>query len=300
MKNLKAILDLGTLKAKLSIFDKDKLDLIDRHSHLTLLGKKIEETKQIQPESLEKLNEALKKYKDLLNSQNITEVEIIATEAIRTAENKFEIENLVQQYFLNSKIKILTQNEEGELFFNIVAKYFPDEEITTIDIGGGSVQIYFGKYDSSSQTLEVKDHHLFRTGAYFMQQKYTNGLDEVITTYPQAISDLSKIYSKVKHKSNLIIFGSSTMQDFIEKTNISSFNNKSKLKHSSFTTTEELQKFFNILKDLAPRDRHHRYPEDIDFIHGADFLLLNILELAKRVEAKYIYPTNLNSSYALV
>lgn len=123
-KELFAVIDLGSLKAKLMVFDTSNLDVVFQKSYLTLLGKNILEPELITKEALEKLDEALFFIKEELLDLNCFEVKFIATESLRIAKNKEDVLKIIEKYFPNYKITILDQGLEGEMFFKVVSECF--------------------------------------------------------------------------------------------------------------------------------------------------------------------------------
>jgi exopolyphosphatase/pppGpp-phosphohydrolase len=81
----KAVIDIGSLKLKVTVFDTIKKKLLRSDSYLTLMGKGIHETGIIDSESFDKLAVAIKDITNKLNQQKISDVVIIGTDALRKA-----------------------------------------------------------------------------------------------------------------------------------------------------------------------------------------------------------------------
>ncbi len=300
IKKLKAIVDLGSLKAKLSVFDKETEHLVNQKSYLTLLGKGISEDAQIIPEALQRLEEAMISIKNELEIALCNEVIFIATESLRIAKNRESVYNLVNKYFPSKDITILDQELEGNMFFKVVARHFPDVDFISMDIGGGSVQIFHGKFDSSDSSYQIYEKHLFKTGTYNLQQKYSPHNDIISTDFHKAAEELKKAYKEFNVKSDVLVFGSTSMQDFLRESKIKLFNNKPFVRHNFYTTPDNLKNLLYEIRKYPPDKRNHFYPSGEYFIYGADYLLINLLEAANKTGARYIYPTNINSSYGFL
>ena len=64
----KAVIDLGSLKAKLSIFDSENTNLVHKSGYEILLGKNLSENFNIEENSLVLLDKALKEIEQKINS----------------------------------------------------------------------------------------------------------------------------------------------------------------------------------------------------------------------------------------
>ena len=164
--NKKAVLDIGSLKVKVSIFDKTNKQRLSSDSYLTLLGKGIDEQGTVKEESIELLNVALRDITSHLHENNIDDISIIGTEALRKAENIEIVHQLIKKYFPKHQLEVIDQHREAELFFSSVSSTFPDKKIAAIDIGGGSIQIIIGKFDSKTKNIEIKHKYNLNTGTY--------------------------------------------------------------------------------------------------------------------------------------
>ena len=303
MKNLKAVIDLGSLKAKLTIFNKEDYTLVDQSSYLILLGKNIHENGFVNNEALDLLDQAFIGIKEILKNYNISDsdIEIIGTEAIRKAENKEDVQKVVNKHFQNKSITIIDQETEGNLFFKSVSKFFPDEEIITADIGGGSVQLVQGIFNSADNSISIKDRWLLKTGTYYLQQKYSPNNDEISPVFDKARDEINEAYSQIiVEPSDKVIFGSSCMLDFINESKVKIFDDEPYTRHPIYTDSDNLESLLNDIRLLQPNQRDHFYPNGGYFMYGADYLLLNLLAISSKTNAKKLYPTNFNSSYGII
>jgi len=297
-KELFAVIDLGSLKAKLMVFDTSNLDVVFQKSYLTLLGKNILEPELITKEALEKLDEALFFIKEELLDLNCFEVKFIATESLRIAKNKEDVLKIIEKYFPNYKITILDQGLEGEMFFKVVSECFENQPIVTMDVGRGSVQILNGIFKDNKYLIDNK--YLYKTGTYILQQKYSPDSSIISQEFDKALGEIKKDFDSLKINNEILIFGSTCIQDFLNESGILLYRDRPFKKHLSYTTTKELEVFLNKIREVPPDSRHHFYPSGEHFAYGADYLLANVIEVAERLNAKYIYPTNLNSSYGFI
>lgn len=291
---LKAIIDIGSLRVKLTVFNTQTLDVISNKSYLTLLGKNMSEDGVFNEESLSKLDEALGSIKEEFASLNCFDVKLIGTESLRIAKNTEEVYQIVEKHFPGHDVTILDQDIEGEMFFKAVSRCFNNQEIAVMDIGGGSVQILNGAQHS------ILNKHLYKTGTYALWQKYSPVPSSVNTGYSKALDEIKEVFNSLSIRSDVLIFGSTCMQDFLNESGISLYNDRPIRKHPLYTTVEDLKDLLSKILQFAPDDRGHFYPSGDSFVYGADYLLMNVIETAERMGAKYIYPTNMNSSYGFV
>ncbi len=296
----KAVVDLGSLKAKLSVFDIETSKPLLQKSYLILLGKSIAEEKRIVPEAIQRLTDALIEIKKELEIINCTEVTFIATESLRIAVNKEDAYILVDQYFPGHKLTILDQDLEGDMFFKVVSRAFSDISMIAMDIGGGSVQVFHGIFDSASNTHIIDRKYLYKTGTYKLQQKYSPDNEVISSDFEGAIDEVRKEYAGLDSKGNIAVFGSTCMQDFLRESGIKLYNDRPFPMHEYYTKKEDIVGLLKEIRKFPPDKRSHLYPSGDYFIYGADYLLVNLLEMVHRTEAKYIYPTNFNSSYGFI
>lgn len=294
----KAVIDIGSLKTKLAVFDAQSKALLQSDSHLTLLGKGIDEHHRITTESLGRLDDSLAKIeRDLRGVAD--DVTLIGTEALRYAQNSSAVHVLVQKHFPKHTLEIVDQDKEAELFFLAVSREFPDEGITAIDIGGGSVQLIRGHYDSKTGKVTLEKRYHFKTGTYRLQQEYSPDNSVVSKRLNEARQHITRAYSTVDTKAPILVFGSTCMLDFIRSSGIPVRRGETQL-HPIYVEPASLELLLKDVQKLAPEKREHYYPDGGYFMYGADYLLMNLLAAADRTQPAKIYPTNLNSSYAFI
>lgn len=296
----KAVLDIGSLKLKVSIFDVASRRLEESDSILTLLGKDLNETGYISDDSLNMLNNAMQSVSTRLSKWGITDVEIIGTEALRSAENVGSVTALVEVYFPHHTLNIIEQHREAELFFTAVSKAFPDQLIVAVDIGGGSVQVIKGLYDTGTDKVAIHDRHNLPTGTYKLQQQFSPNNDSISTDIEVANKIIQSAFEVVTSEAPILVFGSSVMLDFIKATGIDTHADPENANHSVYVDRVALEMLLSELKTIQPNARGHFYPEGGYFMYGADYLLMNLIAAIDRTKPAKIYPTNLNTSYAFI
>ena len=289
-----SILDLGSLKLKLTIFEGTAP--VYKNSFLTLLGKDLTETGELSQKAFDLLNTALAESLKVIDSYPDSQIQIIGTEALRKIKDIQKIQILVNQYFPNHQIRIIEQKEEGSLLFQAVEKCF-DTKICLCDIGGGSVQILYG------DTQIEKEYHT-KTGTYTLQQQFSPKNDVISDDFSKANKVIQRELDDLNIISDVLIFGSTCMQDFIKSASeiidLGLVYDKKFLAHDFYVTIDGLEKLLAEVYKYPPDSRRKFYPAEEYFAYGADYLVLNLILIAKKTQAKFIYPTNFNTSYAFI
>ncbi|MEP7234930.1 MAG: Ppx/GppA phosphatase family protein [Ignavibacteriota bacterium] len=145
------VIDIGTNTCLLVIAESDECGsmriLADLHA-IARLGAGVDATKQIQPESYQRLKKILTKHAQSLSEFGLESVTAIATSAMRDAANREEIIASAQR---DTGIRIEVISGDDESFWSYrgaLCGIPPDElsgEIAALDIGGGSTELSHGK-----------------------------------------------------------------------------------------------------------------------------------------------------------
>ncbi len=298
----KAVIDIGSLKLKLAIFDTVKRELLQSNSYLTLMGKGIHDTGEIDSESLTKLAVALEDIAKRFKQQEITDVAIIGTEALRRAKNIGTVERLIDKHFSGHTLEVVDQDKEAEIFFKAVSREFPDQKIMVMDIGGGSVQLIEGAYDARLNSYTIDTRYNLPTGTYKLQQLYSPDSNSLVTNqgFAKAQNYVTNAYAEVNSQSPILIFGSTCMHDFAVSAGLVMVKSSHSTLHPISVEVNSLRTLLSELTNLAPNKRTHYFPEGGHFMYGADYMLVNLLQAIKHVKPREVIPTNLNSSYAFI
>ena len=99
MKNI-AVIDIGSNSMRVlvyEIYENNSFKIIDEEKRMTRLGQFIDETNNLSNEGIQKLLITLEFFKILCEKNNVAEIIVVATEAVRRANNKNEILSLVKE-----------------------------------------------------------------------------------------------------------------------------------------------------------------------------------------------------------
>ena len=155
-----ASIDLGSNSTRLLIAEVNDqgLNVLTRMHIVTKMSEKIEQTGVISTEAFKRVNSALRNFKKLLIENDVDDVFVVGTAALRDAKNSDEIiENIRNKY--DFEVKVLSGHEEG-ITTSIGVLHFMQntENFLIIDIGGRSTEFIYefeNKIVSKSLNLGV-------------------------------------------------------------------------------------------------------------------------------------------------
>ena len=155
-----ASIDLGSNSTRLLIAEVDDqgFNVLIRKHVVTKMSENIEQTGVISTEAFKRVNSTLKDFKKLLIANNVDDVFVVGTAALRDAKNSDQIiENIRNKY--DFEVKVLSAHEEG-ITTSIGVLHFMQntENFLIIDIGGRSTEFIYefeNKIVSKSLNLGV-------------------------------------------------------------------------------------------------------------------------------------------------
>lgn len=150
-----AAVDLGSNSTRLLIQHGDSSVPSVRRAEVTGLGRGVDASKTLTPESIHRTIDCLRAYEVLLRdcgvSRNIDSLRVIATSAARDATNRDSLFDAVEDV-LGIRPELLAGHEEGRLAFagataglTATRSAFGEDELDlVVDIGGGSTEFAVG------------------------------------------------------------------------------------------------------------------------------------------------------------
>ena len=196
-----ASIDLGSNSTRLLIAEVNDqgLNVLTRMHIVTKMSEKIEQTGVISTEAFKRVNSALRNFKKLLTENDVEDVFVVGTAALRDAKNAEEIiENIKRKY--DFEVEVLSGHEEG-ITTSIGVLHFMEntENFLIIDIGGRSTEfIYEFENKIISKSLNL--------GVVTLSEKYFSNLpinQELIDEAKLKIeTELSQL--DIKDKKNVI------------------------------------------------------------------------------------------------
>ena len=196
-----ASIDLGSNSTRLLIAEVNDqgLNVLTRMHIVTKMSEKIEQTGVISTEAFKRVNSALRNFKKLLIENDVDDVFVVGTAALRDAKNSDEmIENIRRKY--DFEVEVLSGHEEG-ITTSIGVLHFMQntENFLIIDVGGRSTEfIYEFENKIVSKSLNL--------GVVTLSEKYFSNLpigQELIDEAKLKIeTELSQL--DIKDKKNVI------------------------------------------------------------------------------------------------
>lgn len=149
-------IDIGTNTILMTIAEKkadESLEILcDEHS-IARLGEKTDNTTWISPDAISRAVNILKNYKNICDNEQVDEIQIVTTSAMRDAKNGEEVRYVLENT-IQSKIKIISGEEEARLsFLGTVENELP---ASVIDIGGGSTEVISGTIEELTFIKSLK------------------------------------------------------------------------------------------------------------------------------------------------
>ncbi len=196
-----ASIDLGSNSTRLLIAEVDGqgFDVLIRKHVVTKMSENIEQTGAISTEAFKRVNSTLRDFKKLLIENDVDDVFVVGTAALRDAKNSDEIiENIRKKY--NFEVEVLSGHEEGITTSVGVLHFMQNtENFLIIDIGGRSTEfIYEFENKIISKSLNL--------GVVTLSEKYFSNLpigqkliDEAKLKIETELSQLD-----IKDKKNVI------------------------------------------------------------------------------------------------
>ena len=196
-----ASIDLGSNSTRLLIAEVDDqgFNVLIRKHVVTKMSENIEQTGVISTEAFKRVNSTLRDFKKLLIANDVDDVFVVGTAALRDAKNSDEIiQNIRKKY--DFEVEVLSGHEEGITTSIGVLHFIQNtENFLIIDIGGRSTEfIYEFEKKIISKSLNL--------GVVTLSEKYFSNLpigQELIDEAKLKIeTELSQL--DIKDKKNVI------------------------------------------------------------------------------------------------
>ena len=196
-----ASIDLGSNSTRLLIAEVDDkgFNILQRIHVVTKMSEKVEQTEEISIDASKRVNSTLRKFKKLLIENDVDDVFVIGTAALRDAKNSDEIiENIRKKY--DFEVEVLS-GHDGGITTSIGVLHFMDnsENFLIVDIGGRSTEFI---YESENKIISKS----LNLGVVTLSEKHFSNLpinpeliDEVKLTITTELSQLN-----IKDKKNVI------------------------------------------------------------------------------------------------
>jgi exopolyphosphatase / guanosine-5'-triphosphate,3'-diphosphate pyrophosphatase len=136
------IVDLGSNTARLVVFEMEPgrwFHLVDQIREPIRLGQGMGRGRRLSEEAIERAAAAMELYSEYATATGLDHLEVLATSALRDAENAEHFFARVEP--LGLSIRILSGEDEARLGVSAVANGFGSNDAWVMDLGGGSAQL---------------------------------------------------------------------------------------------------------------------------------------------------------------
>lgn len=140
-------IDIGTNSMRILIAKIENGCIVESFKDLrtTRMGEDVNQTGNLSMAAIQRNIDALNEFMGIVQREEIREIPIIATSAVRDAKNKTLFIKRAKEE-VNVDVDVITGEKEAELGFLGVLRGLreKDENILVVDIGGGSTEFIFG------------------------------------------------------------------------------------------------------------------------------------------------------------
>ncbi len=138
----RAVVDIGSNSVRLVVFDVSQRipQPVFNEKVLCGLGRGVGRDGQLDDESMEATLATLTRFKGLAHSMDVTELDLLATAAVRDAANGEDFVDRVKEH-CGLDVQVLSGREEARLSAQGVLAGFPFAEGLMGDLGGGSLEL---------------------------------------------------------------------------------------------------------------------------------------------------------------
>ncbi|MDR1159272.1 MAG: Ppx/GppA family phosphatase [Syntrophomonadaceae bacterium] len=151
-------IDIGTNSCRLLIAELDEfkeLKPVVQAMETTRLGEGLNGTKRIGNAAMDKTMKCLAGFHNILQQMDVKKYRLIATSAVREAENKGEFLNKLKNG-LNLEIDVISGEQEAQMSYEGVKKGLHiSGPFIVVDLGGGSTE-FIWEYDGKMFTYSLK------------------------------------------------------------------------------------------------------------------------------------------------
>ncbi len=219
-----AVIDLGTNTCNLLIAETNSSDykILHQSKQLVKLGDNKIKEKEISQEATQRAINSFKKHKKIIDQFEVDKIKVLATSAVRTADNKIKfLEELSDSS--GWLIKLISGESEAELIFKgvLLALERFEQPSVILDIGGGSNEL-ISVFDDKLKWKESKPTGMARVINQFNLSDPVKS-HEIKTLQNYFTKMHGSAFEKCKYKSVKTLVGCSgafdTIADIIDKVN---------------------------------------------------------------------------------
>lgn len=148
------------------------------------LGQDLSKTKRFHPDALERADQTLNRFHQIIREHRPKKILAMATAAARDAENKQALFDLCEKYSIPLEI-ISGDNEANITYQGAIGGLDLNQNRLVVDIGGRSTECIYGS------GLTIEDSHSFNMGCVSLTEKF-------ISRQPTSDEDVKKCEQYIK------------------------------------------------------------------------------------------------------
>lgn len=168
----RAVIDIGSNSVLLLVGSRradGSLEILRDEATVTRVSEGAAARGTLSPVAIERTVAVLRRYRELAERDGVTQIEAVATEGLRMAQNTHEFLEPATAA-LGSEVRLISGDEEARLSYRSVALEHPDvDPLRVIDIGGASTELVIGR------GLEVEQAVSHRIGSVRLSEQLGDG-----------------------------------------------------------------------------------------------------------------------------
>lgn len=178
------VIDIGSNSVRLVVYDGEQRvpSVIFNEKVLCGLGRNIAITNKLDDDRVDLALATLRRFTALLNEMDVERVEMVATAAIREAENGQEFVNQVK-LAINNEVRILSGEDEARYSAMGVLSAIPEASGLVGDLGGGSLELVHVENGQSGEWITLP------LGPLRLTDVVGDDLDRAIEVIDKALAD---------------------------------------------------------------------------------------------------------------
>jgi exopolyphosphatase/guanosine-5'-triphosphate,3'-diphosphate pyrophosphatase len=212
-----AVIDIGTNSTRLLVADVEggRVAPLERRSTVTRLGRGVDLSGHLASEAIEDVCGAVGNYVGILEEFGAETVEVIATSAVRDADNGSAfVAELRERFALSARV--LDGEEEARLtYLGATSEAPPAEPTLVVDIGGGSTELIVGQGPGISFHVSLQAGVIRHTERHVASDPPTPGELEALAADIRALIEAS-VGSGVEARAGVAVAGTPTSLAAIE------------------------------------------------------------------------------------
>jgi exopolyphosphatase/guanosine-5'-triphosphate,3'-diphosphate pyrophosphatase len=185
---VRAVIDIGSNSVLLLVGQRradGSLEIVRDMSTVARVSEGAAASRRLLPVAIERTLAVLRRYRELASADGVDEIEAVATEGLRMADNAGEFLGPAEAV-LGSPVRLLSGDEEARLSYRSVALEHPDvDPLRVLDIGGASTELVAG------HGLEVEQAVSHRLGSVRITEQLGDG-------HPPSAAALARMHAHAK------------------------------------------------------------------------------------------------------